>query len=210
MYMRLIAISFSVFLKNILLEKQPISFPPGDSRQQVSWPFPHPHSKHPQTKGCQNSESIPILNKYPLFTDKWTLFCPCALSSVWHEAEQQKGIKMTTRTIPLFSHSTDPFVQSKCQLWQQLWSELPWEPPFSPPDPSGSKARLQQRQLHLVFPGESPAGPKVLAVKRSPCLWLEDKGRLQTYPVDLRPGTFCALLSGRNIFCLCPHINSNQ
>lgn len=86
-----------------------------------------------------------------------------------------------------------------------LTTELAWEP-FS--SPSRALGVQSQAGTEAAAAGVTPRGSKEPTVKRSP--WLEDKGRLKIYPVDLSSGSSHALLNTRNIFYLCPHINSNQ
>lgn len=65
-----------------------------------------------------DSKLILIFEKYPLFIDKYTLvlFVYTHQCLAWgREAERYKDDHKDHSFI-FFSHNTDPFVQSKCQL----------------------------------------------------------------------------------------------
>lgn len=149
-----------------------------------------------------DSKLILILNKYPLFIDRWTL----SLFAYTHQrlAPGGKGQRQPQGLDFSFFFSL-PTTQTLCA---KQMPNVHQYTPFFPPGPfgvqrqaAGSCIYLKRLWLHQRY----------FPMKRSPDLGLEGQfGRLQLHPVGFRPGTSHALQNGRNIFCLCPYINSNR
>lgn len=91
----------------------------------------------------------------------------CRLTSVWHETERQKGLRVTTRTIHFFFHNTAPLckanVSSSISCDHSLFAHLH--------HPSqalwGSTANCNIGSFNCRYL-EAPVGPKVFSYKKEP------------------------------------------